>query len=168
MAQVTVPSAGDPITVAWGQSVANHANHLIPLYMSADVSKTSSSFSTITGLSFACTSGKTYAIRLQGTHTVGGTSTGLKLGFDSPGGTTRLFARIYGNGADTTAFTEVLSSSDTASNATTSDSTSVRMWELFGTYVCTSTGTFSIRYARGGTSTTVTVYAGSGGLVVES
>lgn len=168
MAQVDVPSAGDPVTVAWGQAVATHANHLIPVYMGADVSKTGSSFSDVTGLTFPVTNGKKYAIKLWGTYTVGGTSTGLSLGYNSPGGTTRLFVRIYGNASATGSTSEVLSSTDTATGTTTTDSTAVRMWELWGTYACTSSGTFAIRYNRNGTSTTVTIYAGSGGLVVES
>jgi len=168
MSQVDVPSAGDPITIAWGQQSANHANHLIPIYMGSDVSKTGSSFSDVTGLTFAVTNGKRYNVRLSGAYTVGGTSTGLSLGFNSPGGTTRLFVRIYGNGGATTAATEVLSTTDTATGTSTTDSTSVRMWELWGIYQCTSDGTFAIRYNRNGTSTTVTIYAGSGGLVIES
>lgn len=168
MTQVTVPAAGDPVTAAWGQAVANHANHLIPLFMSADASKTSTGFSTLGGLSFAAVSGKQYNVRLSGSYSVGGTSTGIKLGYESPGGTTRLFCRIYGNASATGVTAELLSSSDTATGTTTTDSTSIRTWELWGTYQCTSDGTFNIRYARGGSSTTVTVYAGSGGLVVEN
>lgn len=168
MTQADVPSAGDPITVAWGQQVANHANHLIPLCMSSDVGKTGSSFTTVSGLSFEVVSGKSYNIQLSGDYTVGGTSTGLSLGFSSPGGTTRLFCRIYGNGSATGSTTEVLSATDTATGTSTTDSTSRRHWELNGVYACTASGTFAIRYNRNGTSTTVTIYAGSGGLVVES
>ncbi len=168
MTQVTVPSAGDPITVAWGQAVAQHANHLIPLYMSADVSKTGNTFSTITGLSFDCVNGNEYTIRLNGTYSVGGTSTGIAIGFESPGGTTRLMSRIWGSGGATTVTNETLATSDTATGTTTTASTSIQHWELFGTYQCTVSGTFNIRYARGGSSTTVTVYAGSGGIVIEN
>lgn len=168
MTQVTVPVAGDPATISWAQDVANHANHVIPLYMSADVNKTSSSFSDITGLTFAVTNGKCYSIRLQLSYTVGGTSTGLSIGFSSPGGTCRLFTRIYGNGSATGVTSEVLSSSDTATGTSSTDSTALRLIEVFGTFVCTSDGTFALRYNRNGTSTTVTVYAGSGGIVVES
>lgn len=168
MTQVTVPAAGDPITTAWGQAVANHANHLIPLYMSGNVSGTSSSFGTITGLSADVTNGKYYTFRVSGSYSVGGTSTGIKIGYESPGGTTRLFVRIYGSGGETNATTEVLSSTDTATGTATTSTTGVYLWEVWGTYQCTTTGTFNLRYARAGTSTTVTVYAGSGGLVIES
>lgn len=168
MTQVTVPVAGDPATISWAQDVANHANHVIPLYMSADVSKTGSSFSDVTGLTFACTSGKTYNIQLCGSYTVGGTNTGIGLGFNSPGGTTRIRSQIFGNGSPTGSTTEWLSSTDTATGTSTTDSTAVRHWVMTGTYVCTSSGTFAIRYNRNGTSTTVTIFAGSGGTVVES
>lgn len=168
MTQVTVPSAGDPATIAWAQSVANHANHLIPLYMSADVSKTGSSFSDVTGLTFAVTNGKSYNIQLVGSYTVGGTSTGLSLGFSSPGGTSRIHSTIFSSAYDSSAWTEWLSSTDTATGTSTTHTTAVHQFRLYGTYACTASGTFAIRYNRNGTSTTVTIYAGSGGLVVES
>lgn len=168
MTQVTVPSAGDAIATAWGQSVANHANHLIPLGMTADASTSSGSFGDVTGLSFAAVSGKAYAIRLGGTYAVGGTTTGIGIGFTGPGGSTRLFVRIYGNGSPTGVTSEVVTSSDTGTGTSTTDSTATRMWEAWGTFVCTSTGTWKLRFNRNGTSATVTIHSGSGGLVVEN
>lgn len=168
MTQVTVPSAGDPITVAWGQSVANHANKLIPVIVSADVSKTSSSMSTVTGLTFPCVNGKVYTVNLVLTYTVGGTSTGIAFGFDHPGGAARIFSTIFGNASATGSTSEWLTAVDTATGTTTTDAASTRQALYRGTYSCTADGTFSVRYARGGTSTTVTVSQGSGGLVVSS
>ncbi len=169
MTQVTVPSAGDPIITSWGQDVANHANHLIPVYATADATTTSTSFGTITGMSFAVVNGKEYSFgSLALYYTVGGTSTGLKVGYTAPSGTCRLYTRIYGNGSDIAATNEVLGANDTATGTTTTDSTAGRLIEMFGVYRCTADGTFSLRFARAGTSTTVTIYKGSGGVVVEN
>lgn len=168
MTQVTVPAAGDAITITWGQAVSNHANHLIPIIVSSDVSKTSSSMSTVTGLTFPCVNGKVYTVNLVLTYTVGGTSTGIAFGYDHPGGAARIFSTIFGNASATGSTSEWLTAVDTATGTTSTDSTQTRQALYRGTYSCTADGTFSVRYARGGTSTTVTVSAGSGGIVIES
>ncbi len=168
MTQVTVPAAGDAITITWGQDVSNHANHLIPIIVSSDVSKSSSSMSTVTGLTFPCVNGKVYTVNLVLTYTVGGTSTGIAFGYDHPGGTARIFSTIFGNASATGSTSEWLTAVDTATGTTSTDSTQTRQALYRGTYSCTADGTFSVRYARGGTSTTVTVSAGSGGIVIES
>lgn len=167
MTQVTVPAPGDAIDLSWGQDVANRINHVIPLYMSSDVSKTSGSFSDVTGLTFPVVNGKFYTINLVGSYTVGGTSTGIGIGYTSPGGTTRLLATLYST-SYISGSNEWLSSSDTATGTSTTHSTAEHQFQLRGTYQCTSDGTFAIRYNRNGTSTTVAILAGSGGTVVES
>jgi hypothetical protein len=168
MTQVTVPSAGDPITISWGQSVANHANHLIPLYVPTQASTTGTSFETVTGLTFSCVNGKEYNIQLVLLYSVGGTSTGIKFGFDHPGGIARILSVIYGNASATGSDTEWLDTIDTATGTTTTDSTNTRQAIFRGVYQCTADGTFSVRYARRGTSTTINVLAGSGGIVIEN
>lgn len=168
MTQVTVPVDGDPITTSWGQDVANHANHLIPLYIPTQVSGTSSSFGDVTGLTFECVNGKEYNIQLVLLYNVGGTSTGIKLGYNHPGGTARILSVIYGNGSEVGTTTEWLTATDTATGTTTTDSTNARQAVFRGVYQCTADGTFAVRYARAGTSTTVALLAGSGGIVIEN
>jgi hypothetical protein len=171
MTQVTVPAAGDPIVTSWGQAVANHANHFIPLYMSADVSKTGNTYSDITGLSFAVVSGKEYLLDLNLWYDVAGTSTGLSVAYDlsnSATGTVRAIVQIFGNASATAATSEELSAEDTATGTSSTDATTIRLIRWTGLYRCTADGTFALRYKRNGTSTTVTIYAGSGGTVIEN
>ncbi len=168
MTQVTVPAAGDAVDASWGQAVANHANHLIPVYMTADVSKTGNSFSNITGLTFDVVNGKSYAFDLVLWYDVGGTSTGLAIAVNHPGGHVRMRSVIGGNASATGTTSEWILSTDTATGTTTTDAVARRDIRLTGNYTCTGDGTFAFRYQRQGTSTTVTIYAGSGGLVVEN
>jgi hypothetical protein len=169
--QVTVPSAGDPIITSWGQAVANHANHMIPLYMSADATTTSTLFGTITDLTFSVTNGKEYTIPLTLFYTVGGTNTGLDIGYALSGGATgtcRFYVKYAGNASATGVTNDWVDTEDTATGPTSTDSTAMRIIWADGIYRCTADGTFSMRFARNGTSTTVTIYAGSGGVVVEN
>lgn len=169
---ITVPTDGDPVIASWGNDVATQLNHMIPVIMSADFPLTSVSFPTvgdITGLTFTCVSGKVYNIQLCGTYTVGGTSTGLGLGYNHPGGTARLLSEILSSStSDSTPDTEWLIATDTATGTSTTDTTNSHFWSLRGIYQCTSDGTFAVRANRNGTSTTVTLIKGSGGLVIQS
>lgn len=169
MTQVTVPSDNDDIITSWGISVADHANHFIPLIMSADITKSGSTFSDVTDLTFACTSGKAYNIHLFLTYEAAGTSTGLSVGFNHPGGTARAYVEIHGPTSAATHTDEWLSATNTATGTSTVNSSStIYGIEWKGRYVCTSTGTFALRYKRNGSSANVTIHQGSGGHVIES
>lgn len=167
---ITVPAAGDAVTAAWGASVANLANQLIPLITTADVVSSSASWADVTGLTFAVTAGKRYVCHgLLLRYSCVGTSTGLSIGFTHPGGAVRMFNEIHGVTSAATHTDEHISGTDTGTGTSAVNAGGTNyLIETSFTYVCTVTGTFALRRVRNGTSTDVTIYEGSGGLVVAS
>lgn len=165
---ITVPAAGDPVTATWGASVANQLNTQFPIVVTADVAMTSSSMADITGLSFPVVTGAVYVLDLHLFYTVGGTNTGIVIGYTAPGTNDgRLLVQIFGNASATGTTTDwVTTEDDTSLGTTTTDSTSTRLIRVHGRLAAAGNGTFQLRYARRGTSTTVTVLEGSGGTVI--
>jgi len=141
----------------------------IPLSVATDITKSDSAYSTVTGLSFACVSGKSYNINLVLSYECAGTSTGLSVAFDHPGGTARAYVEIHGVASAAGHTDEHLTTSDTSTGTSgVNSSGTIYLIDWIGRYTCSANGTFSIRYARNGVSTNVTIHAGSGGLVIAT
>jgi len=165
---ITVPAAGAPVLTSWGADVANQLNKCIPIVSTADTVFNSATFGDITGLSFPVVAGYTYTWQLILMYSVGGITTGLSISHTAPAGTCRMLSSIYGNVSATGADTEWLGAADTATGTSTTDSTNGRMIRLAGHFICTTSGTFQFRRKRNGTSTNVTIFSASGGIVTVS
>ena len=162
---IIVPVVGDPIDVSHGISVANELNDIGTLQvkqLAADVSKTGTSFSDITGLSFAVVSGREYAWEAYLFYEAANVNTGLSVSHNHGGGDSKQLILIYGAAAGNTSTTSYNSGTDTnTGTSTVASSGAIYMVVVTGYYFCTSTGTFAMRYQRNGTSATVTIKKGS-------
>lgn len=163
---VTVPSAGDSITASWGSDVATRINNM-SLTLSANVTTSSGTFSDLTGLTFACTSGKNYTIEVILTYDSSSTSGGPVVGFNHPGGTCHMLIIYSGETSATSQDVEAISATDTGTGVATANTAGanyfIRAWVR---YQCTSNGTFALRIKRN-TAGTQTFHKGSGMRVVS-
>lgn len=159
---VTVPAAGDDIEASWGIDVATRINNL-SLVLSADVPTSSASWADLTGLTFACTSGKNYSFELALTYESSSTSGGPVVGFNHPGGTCHMLVDYYGDTSATVSQTEAQNGTDgtggSSGVATANTGGANYFIRATGRYQCTSTGTFAIRMKRN-TTGTVTFHKG--------
>lgn len=159
---VTVPAAGDDIEASWGIDVATRINNL-SLVLSADVTTSSASWADLTGLTFACTSGKNYSYTLILTYESSSTSGGPVVGFNHPGGTCHMLIDYYGDTSATVSQTEAQNGTNgtggSSGVATANTGGANYFIRAVGRYQCTSTGTFAIRMKRN-TTGTVTFHKG--------
>lgn len=150
---------------AWGPSI-------LPICLSETFSSNSTSPTTFA--SFAVQDGRCYAMDLFLWYDVTSTAQGCQVGFRHPGGLAQGLIQTYGQGGPVSASTERLSQSsadtDTLTGVTSTDYTSGRSIRFQANYQCTADGTFRLRFARGGTSSSpgVSIRKGSGGMVVVS
>jgi hypothetical protein len=140
------------------------------LVVPSDDSFTANTFSDLSGMTFSVVAGKSYVIQLFLVFAAAGTSTGIVIGFNHPGGTARAYAEYHGQA---TAATHV----DEWVNGGVDSGTGIASVNASGTfygieysiwYQCDTNGTFAIRRRRAGSSATVAVYAGSGGTVATN
>lgn len=130
--------------------------------LSSDVTKSSASFSDLTGLSFTCTSGKNYSVRGFLTYEASSTSLVPQIGVNYPGGSVRGMVTIAGDTSTVSLERDWVTTTDTSGITTTPNATGTAyaIWVDFR-YQCTSSGTFALRIARG-TTGTLTIHKGSG------
>lgn len=164
---LTIPTAGAPILDTWGAAVAAQLNRQLLMATTADVSTDSASAQSITGLSFAVESGKSYFGYIFGAYMVSATNQGLQLGWNGPTGTGRLHGYISGNGSET-GHTDYQSSGGLQGRTSTDAADpSRRVFQGWFWFQANADGTVQFQFARGGTSgsTGVTILEGSGGCV---
>lgn len=161
------PTAGGPILDTWGQAVAQRLNAFESQVLAADVA-TNSATDQDTGFEFEAVNGKTYLIQVEGEYEAAQTNQGLRIGIDTPSGTDRCWARIWG---DSTATGETRHSGGASARIgrnTTDTAAAERPFWFTGRYECTSSGTVKVVFYRGGTSgsTGITLKAGTACLVL--
>lgn len=170
MTNVSSPTAGTNGDASWAQDVAAALN-LGGKILAADVTTSSGSFSDLTGLSFPCTNGKVYNIEVELWYEHSSTSGGPVIGFDHPGGTGHMFIVYAGETSAVSSDTEAQNGTDGSGGGAgvatvngAGNTYSIRGWAK---YVCTSTGTWTLRFKRN-TTGTLTIQKGSAIRVVES
>jgi hypothetical protein len=168
MADIAEPVAGSPILDSWGVAVTQKLNRMPIIQVTADEATDSATAVDLDELAFDVTSGRFYMVRLFGAYAVSATNQGLQLGCDRPTGSCFLFMTIAGK----TGYNDFTydSTSSALQGTTATDSTNNRALWIDIWYACTANGTFTVQFARGGTSgsTGVTILAGTGGIVLES
>jgi hypothetical protein len=165
---LTVPTAGDEILASWGTTVATQLN--LTTVLSANVTTASSSWGDLTGLSFTCVSGQAYNFEVILTYEHSDTSGGPVIGFNHPGGTCHMLINYAGETSATSSDTEAQNGTDGTGGgsgvATVNGAGSTYFIRAWGRYVCTTSGTFTLRHKRN-TAGTLTIHEGSALRVVS-
>lgn len=150
---LTAPAAGDDTNASFAIALVGAINNL-GIVNSSDVTIASGTFADLTGLSFPCTAGKNYTVEVIGTYQHSNTSGGPILSCTQPGGSHRLFVQLAGETAPDSFNSEVVSTNDGGAGVATAAVANTRyLIRAFGSYQCSSTGTFKLRIARNGTGT---------------
>lgn len=135
--------------------------------LSSDVTKSSATFSDLTGLSFTVASGKNYMVSGFLTYEHSTTTGGPIISFNQPGGSARLLATYAGETSSTSADRDWVSTIDGGTGVATAVSSGTPFGiELSIRYQCTASGTFALRIARN-TAGTTTIHKGSGITIVS-
>jgi hypothetical protein len=168
MTAIAGVTAGQDITEAWGDSVATELNRTQNVLLTADVSKAASSWSDITGLTAPVVAGRRYIVRATLIWNNDSTG-GIRLGFNHPGGTFRAIVRYTGETAADAFINEFQTTTDGGTGVTSVDTSSTpRVIVAEGTYKCTSSGTFALRYYRNGAGTATVVEASGFTLIADA
>lgn len=135
--------------------------------LSSDVTKSSASFSDLTGLSFTCTSGKNYLVQGFLTYEHSTTTGGPIISFSYPSGSARGGFIYAGESSTTSADRDWVTTIDGGSGVATAAASGTPYGiELNIRYQCTGSGTFTLRIARN-TAGTTTIHKGSGITIVS-
>ena len=162
MASITPVNNGDPANDTWPDAITTEVNRTTSVILTGDVSKATSSWSNITGLTAPVVNGRRYLVRAIVGWSQSSTSGGIRIGVDHPGGQFRALVRFTGETAADALINEWHTTTDDGSGVATADTANVpRLVTIEGWYVCTSSGTFALRYYRN-TTGTATVQEGSG------
>ena len=159
----TIPNvtAGADILETWGDTVANEVNRRLGVVLAADVSKSASSWSDITGLTAAVLNGRAYGFKACIVWEASSTSGGIRIGFNGPTGNLKAMVQYTGETSATAFVNEWHTAYDTASGVATVDAASTpRIVLIEGRLVPTADGTFALRYYRN-TTGSATVQTGS-------
>lgn len=133
----------------------------VVLMLPSNLTRSSGSWGTITGLTFPVVSGLDYNILVQFWASGDDTGGGFAFGWDHPGGNGLGFWTYSGESSSTSQDHERITAVDTGSGVATVDSADVRYFHRGQlVYNCTSSGTYSMRWKRN-TAGTATLYAGS-------
>lgn len=166
---IEVPTAGQPILDSWGQDVANKLNRVQLPVKSSDQSTNSATAVDIAGLSFDVEAGKKYVAKFIGLWSGSATNQGLQLKWTEPTGTTSL-AMLTIRGKTSRTSLDYTHTGGAGLNGVSSCNTADDRVFFEIEMVCevTTAGTIQLQFARGGTSggTGITIYAGTGGIVV--
>lgn len=162
MASITPVNNGQAADDTWPDAITSEVNRTTNALLTADVSKAASSWSDITGLTAPVVNGRRYMLRAFLLWTQTSTSGGIRVGFNHPGGQCRAMVRLTGETAADAFITEFHTVVDDGTGVATADATGTpRVVMMEARYVCTSDGTFALRYYRN-TTGTATVLEGSG------
>jgi len=163
---------GDGSTI-YGSGGGIYGGSCFGVCLDEDIS-TNNASTTVEWASFPVKDGHKYRIDLFIWYAVTSTAQGCQTGFRHPGGIAQGIVQTFGQGSPTGNTTERLTQSAAGTDAMTSvsatDATSGRHIRFQVNYTCTTDGTFSLRFLRGGSSSApgVTIRGGSGGTVVVS
>ena len=161
MATVTPVNDGDPANDDWPDAITTEVNRRQGVVLAADVSKSASSWSDITGLTAAVLNGRAYGFKACLVWEASSTSGGIRIGFNGPTANLKAMVRYTGETSETAFVNEWHTAYDTASGVATVDAASTpRIVLLEGRLVPTADGTFALRYYRN-TTGSATVQTGS-------
>lgn len=161
--------AGDPLTAAeLNEQLRDNTLHLYERVVGYAPTKSgnqtiaSTTYASITDLNFPVTSGKYYTVLgvLKWSHSTAGAGDGPGIGYDHPGGGTTFLMEYTGNGSSTGIFRDAQAAVDSAVVSQNDSAGANRLCRVMGTYSCTVSGTFTMRFKRFSAGT-LTVYAGS-------
>jgi hypothetical protein len=129
---------------------------------SADQNIASTTYANVTDLSFPVTNGTNYTVLgvLKWSHSTAGAGDGPGIAYDHPGGGTTFLLEYTGAGSATGVFRDSQSSVDSAVVSQNDSAGANRLCRIMGTYACTGSGTFQIRFKRFSAGT-LTIYKGS-------
>ncbi len=151
---------GDEIMATWLSAVAAQLNRTQCAVLTSDVSKTSTSWSDITGLTLPVLAGKFYRVRATIIWDQSSTSGGIRIGANFPSGNYLAMTRFTGETSDTAFVNERHTVADDGTGVATADGTSARQCFIEGRYACDADGTFALRY-RANTTGTAKIQVGS-------
>ncbi len=162
MATITPVNDGDIANDDWPDAVTSEVNRYQTAVLTGDVSKAASSYSDITGLTAAVVNGRAYAIEGCIIWAQSSTSGGIRVSSNNPGGNVRLMASYTGEtGPEAFVHNWQTTTDDAASGVSTADlADTPRLVDIRGRYICTSDGTFALRYFRVSAGT-LTIQEGS-------
>jgi hypothetical protein len=129
---------------------------------SSDQTKSNTTWSDITDLTFPVASGKSYTVIgvLRWSHSTNGAGDGPGFGYNHPGGTTSFLFEYTGNGSATGIFRDYQAVVDSGVVSQNDTAGSTRLCIIHGVYKATASGTFAMRMKRFSAGT-LTLVAGS-------
>lgn len=143
---------GDEIMAEWLSAVAAQLNRTQTAVLTSDVSKATSSWSDITGLTLPVVAGKFYRVRATVIWDQSSTG-GIRIGANFPTGNYRAINHYTGETSATSDTPEWDTTADGGSGVTSADNTAARICTIEGRYSCDADGTFALRYYRNGSGT---------------